>query len=160
MVIWHPLPNQLADVIVSADDISFTLEEVATATTLTADHFFLVVDTSGGNVTLTLPAIADHNQRMYTIKNIGSNKVTIVGPIDGEDAIDLNLENQYVWLIGDSNRETWHIIGGLNVKLEDILERYLGQQVDKQQETIDLLKNIETHLAEGSGEELNKEESE
>lgn len=126
--------NLLAGLKVDAEDISFTLEEVATATTLTANHFLVMVN---GNVTITLPAAASHANRVYTIKNIGTGKVTIYADgsekIDGEQTLVLNLQYSYVTIVSDGDE--WFIIGGRNVKLEDLFE-------DKMDELADLLSRI------------------
>lgn len=116
----------LAGLKVDAEDIEFTTEEVATATTLTADHFMVAVNASSGSVTITLPAAASHTDRIYTIKKIDSsgNKVTIDGnsdeKIDGEETVDLNLQYSYVTIVCDGDE--WFIIGGRNVKIEELVK--------------------------------------
>jgi len=141
-----------------ADDITWTLDEVITSTTLTADHFLIIVN-APYDVTITLPASASHTDRMYTIKNITANKVTIdansAEEIDGEETLVLGLQYDYVTIVCDGDE--WFIIGGQNVKIEDILKDYLGEQLDNQEKMITILDNMETHLALGSGEELEKE---
>lgn len=57
-------------------------------TTLTLDDDMVLVDTSGGAVTITLPPAADAVNKVYTIKNAdtGANAVTVDG--DGSETID------------------------------------------------------------------------
>ena len=135
-----PVTPSLAGLTVDAEDISFTLEEVATATTLTINHFLVLVNTTGGDITITLPASASHAERVYTIKNIGTGKVTIDAngseKIDDEETIVLNLQYSYVTIVCDGTE--WFIIGGGNVKLETLLET----QVSKQKETAQLLEKL------------------
>lgn len=128
MVTWHPVPNELAGLIVKAENISFTLNEYTLALTLSADNFIVLIDTSGGNVTVTLPAAADHKNRIYTIKNVGAGSVTIdansLEKIDGELTVVLNLQFAYVTIVCDGDE--WFIIGGEYVKIEDILRQILN----------------------------------
>jgi len=153
MVDWHPVPEgeyklpsetNLKGLIVVGEDLRYTLEEVATATTLTADHFLVVVDTSSTNITITLPASALHKHRVYTIKNIGTGKVTIDAngseTIDGETTIELTLQYSYVTIVCDGDE--WFIIGGEYVKMEDLLREIL----DELKTETDKLKEIKEQL--------------
>ena len=163
MVTWHPVPvaPSLADLTVSAEDISFTLDEVATATTLTVNHYLVMVDASSGAIKITLPASASHTNRIYTIKKIdsSSNKVTIdansAETIDGELTVVLNLQYSYVTIVCDGDE--WFIIGGEYVKMEDLVQK----QIDKQGDTNKLLERLRSktaqntlHLAKLSGEKI------
>jgi len=63
-----------------------------TATTLTLDatHKNIYVDTSSNSVTITLPAVASHTGRIYTIKNIdATNTATVDG--NASETIDGSL---------------------------------------------------------------------
>ena len=121
---------------VYAKDIVFTLEEIDSATTLSALHYLVMVDASGGSITVTLPASASHSKRMYTIKKIDSSghTVTIDGngieTIDGELTIALGLQYSYITIVCDGTE--WFIIGGEYVKMEDKLD--------------DILETLETQL--------------
>ena len=124
--------DTVAGLTVKAEDIAFTLAEVATATTLTADHFMIAVNASG-NTKITLPAAASHTDRMYTIKNIhSSGTVTIdangTETIDGEQTIELKLQYSYITIVCDGDE--WFIIGGEYVKMEDTLSDILEEQRD------------------------------
>lgn len=105
-----------------------------------SDEMVILVDASGGGITITLPAAATSSAKVYWIKNIGSTgTVTIEGDvpaetIDGDVSIDLTLQYQYVMIICDS--ADWHILGGAYVRLEDVL---------KSQET--LLESLRKQLA-------------
>ena len=128
MVTWHDPagPYHLVDITFFAEDISFTLDEYVASRTLGVDNFLVMIDCSAGDITITLPESASHNDRVYTIKKIDSSnhKVTIdansTETIDGEETIDLNLQYQYLTIVCDGTE--WFIIGGEYVKMEDILE--------------------------------------
>ncbi len=142
MVDWHKVPDgeatldpltSLAGLVVSGVDIRATLEEVVTATTLTENHFLVLVN---GTLTITLPKAVNHKERIYTIKNIGTGMVTINAysseKIDGEGTVVLNSQYSYVRIVSDGDE--WFIIGGINVKMEDLLIEIrdkLGGSLDK-----------------------------
>lgn len=67
--------------------IQYPIVSVSTNTALDATHYYVVVDTTSGNITITLPAgsttIAG---RVYKIKNIGANSVIVART--GSDTID------------------------------------------------------------------------
>lgn len=154
--------NQLAGLKVDAEDISFTLEEVATATTLTVNHFLVMVN---GNVTITLPASASHANRVYTIKNIGTGKVTIDAyggeKIEWEDKLVLGLQGDYVILTTSGakiNGTEWVIIGGRNVKLEEILDKLLNEQIEKLHELLIEARQQTLHQASVSGENISRDD--
>lgn len=146
----------LAGLTVLAQDIDYTLNEYTVATTLSSDNYMVVINASG-TTTITLPDAASHTNRKYTIKNIHSTGTVVIDAnstekIDGEENIELKLQYSYITIVCDGDE--WFIIGGEYVKMEDLVT----QQLSKQEEIINLLKAIETHLSLGSGEELNKEE--
>ena len=128
---------------VYSDDVGFTLDEITTATTLTGDHTIIIANATS-DIIITLPAATSHTDRIYTIKNIGTNKVTIdansTEKIDGEETIVLNLQYSYVTIVCDGDE--WFIIGGEYVKMEDLLREILSveEKVKK------LLQEIEKHL--------------
>ena len=132
--------HTVTDLEVDSDDINFTSTEVVTATTLTANHYLVKVRTSGGNITITLPAISSHPDREYTIIKTDStgNTVKIVGIINGEDDIDLTLQYQFITIHADDDGDEWLIIGGINVKLEELLI----ENTEVLQEVLNELKDI------------------
>ena len=142
-----------------SEDIKFTLNEYTSAQTLTADNYLVIVNASTGNITITLPPAVNHKNRIYTIKKIDSsgNSVTIDAnsseKIDGEQTVVLNLQFAYVTIVSDGDE--WFIIGGQNVKIEDLI----GQQISLLEEIRDGIEDSNIHLAEGSGEEISKEEN-
>jgi len=149
---WHkpPATSSIAGLTVNAEDISFTLEEVATSITLTVNHFLVMVDASSGAITITLPASASHANRVYTIKKIDNsgNAITIdanaTEKIDGEETIALNLQYSYVTIVCDGTE--WFIIGGEYVKMEDLLQQILDElktETDKLKEIKEQLDNLE-----------------
>ena len=115
-------PDEMA-----SDDISYTLNEVTTATSLTEDYDIIIVNV-GGTTTITLPAADSNTNRKYTIKNThGTGRVIVDAnskeTIDGEQTVDLNLQYQYITIICDGDE--WLIIGGEYVKMEDLLGQIL-----------------------------------
>lgn len=87
---------------------------VSTNTTLGVSNAIVLVDASGGAVTITLPTAASANGRHYTIKKIDSsaNAVTIDG--DGAETIDgattQSLAVQYDALQVVSNGTAWFVV--------------------------------------------------
>jgi len=130
----------LAGLTVASESIDFTLVEVTTATTLTADHFLVVVN-APGSTKMTLPAATSHTNRIYTIKNIHSTGTVTIDAngsekIDGEETIDLNLQYAYLIIVCDGSE--WFIIGGEYVKMEEILraQETLMERLAKQLKAI------------------------
>jgi len=133
-----------------------TTEKTASFTLST--EMVVLVDASGGDITLTLPAAASNTHKTYIIKKIDDtgNAVTVKGnanteTIDGEVSVSMHLQYQYIWIIcGGSD---WFIIGGEYVKMEKLLE----QQLDLLEEIRNNTKDTVTHLELGSDEELEGE---
>lgn len=155
MVSWHKVPEgeatldpltSLAGLVVKGEDFRATLSEIATATTLTDNHFLVLVSSG---VTITLPSAINHKERIYTIKNIGTGQVTISAysneTIDGESTLYLNSQYSYVMIVSDGSE--WFIIGGRNVKLEDKLNDLLTEQKETNEKLTDYLKQIAEKLA-------------
>jgi hypothetical protein len=95
--------------IIGGQQVKRTL--VTSDLTLTYNHFYIAVDASGGNVTVTLPAISGRNQA-YRIKRIDNsgNTVTISAgsgqTIDGAASTTLtSLQSKYVIADGSTNYE-------------------------------------------------------
>lgn len=115
--------HTITDLEVDSEDINFTSTEVITATTLTTNHYLVKVNASGGNITITLPPISAHPDREYTIiKTDGSgNTVRVVGKINGEENLGITLQYQFITIHADNDGDEWLIIGGLSVKLEELV---------------------------------------
>ncbi len=143
MVTWRQEPTNetpldpettLAGLVVVGEDLRFTAAEIATATTLTADHYLVLVDGSSVKVKITLPPAIEHRYRSYTIKKIDRSKhqVTIdansTEKIDGDESLVLKSQYAFVTIVSDGDE--WFIIGGVNVKLETIAENQLKKQKD------------------------------
>lgn len=75
--------------------LGIRITEITSNTTLTGDYDLVLVDCSGGEVTVTLPAAAEFPFKQYRIKKVDStlNPVKVVP--DGVEEIDDELE----WLI-------------------------------------------------------------
>jgi len=104
----------------SSKSASFTL----------SNEMVVLVDASAVSINLILPSAESNTHKVYIIKKIDStpNTVTIKGAnltedIDGEDSIDLHYQYQYVSIVCDGS--DWYIIGGLNVRLDELLTKQL-----------------------------------
>lgn len=94
--------------------VEASIASTAIDLTLTAAHHTVLVDASGANRTITLPAAASHTKRIYHIKKIDSsaNTVTIDGnaaeTIDG--AATLVLTTQWQAASIQSNGTAWFVL--------------------------------------------------
>lgn len=83
-------------------------------TTLDATYSNVLVDASGGPVTLTLPAAASSTRRVYTIKKIDSSVNSVVIDGNGAETIDgaatVSLVTQYESLRIVCNGTSWFIM--------------------------------------------------
>jgi len=127
--------------------------EVTVNTTLTNQTVILVDNDE--NISITLPTASSHTHKVYHIKKISNSAgvVEIKGAaqdetIDGEEAVELKLRYQFVSIVCDGS--DWYIIGGMDMKMEELLE----QQLDLLEEIRDKAKEAVTHLSLGSDEEL------
>ena len=129
--------TDLAGMTVLSEDIKFTLNEYTSAQTLTADNYLVLVNASSGKITITLPPAVNHKNRIYTIKKIDSSSSAVIidanstEKIDGETTVKLGLQFDYVTIVSDAAK--WHIIGGGNVKLEDLLNSLLTELKDQKE---------------------------
>ena len=165
MVSWHREPERrtevdkvitLAGLEIAAEDTRLTSAEIATVTTLTPDHYFVKVK---DGATINLPDVVNHKDRAYTIKNVSDGEVTIKAngsnTIDGEGSIVLTLQYSYVMIVSDGI--AWFIIGGLNVKLEELIEdqnTLIEEQNTLLTQMAVVLKQILLHQASISGEDI------
>ncbi len=85
----------------------YNVTTIAANTTLSNVHFLVRGDTSGGSVTLTLPAVADNVGRQYKIVKVSASNTLSIDPnasetIDGSSAtVDLAGINDHMTLISD-----------------------------------------------------------
>lgn len=135
--------------------------EYTTNQTLSSSTQFVLADASAADMIITLPAAADNTRTVYTIKKMdsSSNKVTIdangTETIDGEETIVLKSQYSYVTIVCDGTE--WFIIGGMNVKIETIMEDLLDEQRDHKTELEHLLLilgKVEKHIAKSEQDEL------
>ncbi len=149
MVTWKPEPTaetlldsgvSLAGLVVVGEDLRLTSEEVATATTLTAEHFFVKVKSGA---TITLPPAVNHKDRVYIIKNVGEGSVVVDAnsseKIDGDLTVVLGLQYDFVTIVSDAVE--WFIIGGRNVKIEELVK----EQISLLEQMLQELKDIRYH---------------
>ena len=72
-----------------SNGITYASESIATSTNLDSSHYLVRADTSGGSITLTLPAIASNDGRQYKIfKSSAANNLSI--DPNGSENIDGN----------------------------------------------------------------------
>lgn len=83
---------------------------VATNTMLTVSHYTVLVDASGGDVTITLPSASSAANRIYNVKKIdaSANDVIFSGTID--DDASKRIGSRYTSLTIQSDGTSWWII--------------------------------------------------
>jgi len=150
MVTWK---EPRLDLTVKAKDISWTLNEYTTSQTLGDDQYLVFIDSNGGEIEVTLPKAASASRKIYTIKNVGTGTVTIIPDgtekIEWEDNLVLGLQGDIASVVTSGvaiNKSEWFIIGGRNVKLEDLLRdiKIELENIDDKLRKIELYKQIET----------------
>ena len=144
-VVWRtpspsksPLPPEtdLKGLTVVGEDIRLTSEEVATATTLTANHYFVKVLTGA---TITLPSAVNHKDRSYTIMNMGGSAVKILGTINGKENLTLDSQYDVVVLTSDfdtNSADEWLRIGGDDVGLQALMEEKMSEVIELQRKAL------------------------
>lgn len=95
-------------------DNSFLLQfNIKTTTMLAATESGIILcDSSGGNVTLTLPAVSGNSGLWFTVKNTGSNDCVLDGnaseTIDGSTTKTIASQYGFYKIITDGS--SWHIV--------------------------------------------------
>ena len=77
------------------------ITDVSSNTTLNATHCIIFADASGGDITLTLPAVADSTRRFYIIKKIDSSNNTVTIDGNSTELID-SAETDVLYFVGES----------------------------------------------------------
>ncbi len=96
------------------DPIEANIDTVTSNTTVDLTNGTILVDSSSGNIVITLPASAEANKKVYNIKKIDSsnNTVTIDGEsgelIDGASTAVITI--QYESITIQSNGIAWYIL--------------------------------------------------
>lgn len=111
---WQFWLSRISSVILGERTTNLPIETVTTATTLNNSHYAVMVDATGGAVTVTLPAAAANKHRSYIVKKIdvSANAVTVDG--NGAETIDdsatYSLASQYdkVQILSDGTE--WWVI--------------------------------------------------
>ena len=148
---------------VDVEGPSFEEEDVVTGITLNANHILVLVDARSA-VTITLPTAASSEGVVYIFKKIDSsgNSVTIDGngseKIDGEFTIVLRLQYDYVTIACDGS--VWHIIGGGNVKLTDLLDKRLTEEIDLLRKILTEARQVKLHQAKLSNANISEKDAE
>jgi len=92
------------------------ITKVNTNTTLTKDHYIVLVDASSGNVTLSLPDVNTCIGREYKVLKIdGSTNVVLLNAYSGQKinnqtSIGINIPFSGIRIIG--RRDGWLVVGG------------------------------------------------
>lgn len=132
-----------------------------------SDKTIVLVDAGGGAVTITLPTASANAGKYHIIKKLdSSDNVVIIESqsgelIDGEQSITLGLQYQYVMvccsgvLTGDSH---WHIIGGMDMKLEETVDRLLNEQIEKLEQLVIETQQVKLHLAHMSNAHISEDD--
>jgi len=161
----HTGATPLRAVVYSEDvgKINWFLVEKTDSYTATSSDCIILVDASGGDVTITLPAAEDSTNSGYIIKKIDTSggKVTIDADesetIDGEESIDLTLQYQFVSIVCDGTE--WFVIGGAYVKMEELLERKFNEQIDLLEKIRKEATKTTLHLASQSDENIGEKDA-
>jgi len=87
-------------------------DDVSAATTTDGSEYYRV-DTSGGDVTLTLSADDATDQRKTSVKNVGGGTTTVEteasATIEGESSVDLDQDGQSLTLVYNNAEDDWEI---------------------------------------------------
>lgn len=93
--------------------VSLNITTITSDTTLTDDHFTVLIDATSNDVTASLPAASGCTRRIYKIKRIDNSAYTADVDGDGTETIDGELTRellQYECITVQSDGSTWHII--------------------------------------------------
>ena len=117
-----------------------------------AGYTAILVNTNGQSVTITLPEANTNAGKFYYIKKIDSTGgvVTVKGDsrsetIDGELDLKLGLQYQFIQVLCDGT--VWHVIGGMSVTLEDLIDRLINNEIDLLKEILAEATDAKNHLA-------------
>lgn len=87
-------------------------DDVAADTTTDGSGYYRV-DSSGGDVTLTLASADALDGRETNIKNVGGGTTTVTteetATIEGESSIEMGQDGQSVTVVYSANRDDWEI---------------------------------------------------
>jgi hypothetical protein len=76
------------------------------------DEEVIIADSSAGNITISLPAIASNQSKVYSVKNIGTGTVTLDGnaseTIDGATTLDIIIQYDAPKIVATSTE--WSVI--------------------------------------------------
>ena len=125
LIVTNLVPSlavQVRALTIYTDQLYYTNDTYVTDQTLTDSNSLILVN-STGHVTITLPSASSSTGTGYTIKNIGTGRVSIEtdsnDTIDGEDGLEFYTQYEYVTIT--SNGIEWFIIGGEFVKMTETL---------------------------------------
>lgn len=130
-----------------------------------AEETVILVDSSGSSITITLPAASTNTGKFYHVKKVDSsgNNVTVKGnatteTIDGEESVSMAIQYQHIMVLCDGS--DWWILGGVNVKLETILEDLMNKEIELQRQMLTELRQNKLHLASMTDEDISEKDAE
>ncbi len=112
--IWVRVDGTYANITVGSEGVETpTIRSITASTTLLETDNILLVDATGGNIVVTLPAVADSDQWAATIKRVDSSANTVT--IDGSGAETIDDEITQVLALYESAQivcdgSEWHIL--------------------------------------------------
>ncbi len=158
--IWRALPYPKFLSVQGSISIKLVADSPIETEYTAGNETVILADATKGLVRIRALKCSTISGRLYKIKNIGLTGKVIFDPFKEElveKRNELELDPGVAVEVYCDQAEWWILAkGDVFVKMEDLL----GQMLDKQDETNSVLKDVETHLSLGSGEELNKEEAE
>lgn len=95
------------------------LANISSNTTLDSSHYTVLVDTTSGNVTITIPAASGASNRVYNIKKVaGANSIiiarsgsdTFYDSTSGNTSITATLNGTCITIQADSTNNRWVVI--------------------------------------------------
>jgi len=136
-------------------------DELEATQTLENYNKYVIVDASSVPVTLTLSSVSNERTE-HIVKKIDSSSNSIKlkcandgEKIEGEDYIELKYQYQYVHVITDGS--TYHIIGGINVKLDEKMEELtevLKEERDLVEKLLYYVARMEEYLDDSTDTEI------
>ena len=111
-------PRPAAEVQGEADLLIYQTKYVTSSTAITPDDEYIVVDSSGGPITITLPVVSSGNDGLgFIIKDCAGqasvNNITINGNgknIDGSGTYVMNIDYQGIQIIYSNDANTWSAV--------------------------------------------------
>ncbi len=95
--------------------VAFSIVSTSSDLMLTDTHHTVLVDASGGSITITLPSASGINGRVYIVKKIDSSSNAVVVQAQTGQTIDgmssVSLTNRFATIAVQAYGGNWYIIG-------------------------------------------------